>query len=285
MIKMQFDQSSVDKYIEEVQKECPSHKITVFNVNDFAEALQQAKNCKGCKGLEFCKNPNVGFRFSFDKYENFELTECKYASIKRLAENSNSLIKTLYIPEKIMNATFADYELSCESRQKLYKKTIEFIQELKESKEVRGFYLTGSFGVGKTYTLACIANELARNGVKSLLIYFPDLVIDLKDSIGTSRFQDLMNMLKSIDVLMIDDLGSENMTPWLRDEVLGPILNYRLLENKPVFISSNLNYNELKAHLAIDKNPASNTKAERLVSRLQGLVKSLDMSDSKNYRK
>lgn len=285
MIKMQFDQSSVDKYIEEVQKECPSHKITVFNVNDFAEALQQAKNCKGCKGLEFCKNPNVGFRFSFDKYENFELTECKYASIKRLAENSNSLIKTLYIPEKIMNATFADYELSCESRQKLYKKTIEFIQELKESKEVRGFYLTGSFGVGKTYTLACIANELARNGVKSLLIYFPDLVIDLKDSIGTSRFQDLMNMLKSIDVLMIDDLGSENMTPWLRDEVLGPILNYRLLENKPVFISSNLNYNELKAHLAIDKNPASNTKAERLIARLQGLVKSLDMSDSKNYRK
>lgn len=285
MIKMQFDQSSVDKYIEEVQNECPSHKITVFNVNDFAEALQQAKNCKGCKGLEFCKNPNVGFRFSFDKYENFELTECKYASIKRLAENSNSLIKTLYIPEKIMNATFADYELSCESRQKLYKKTIEFIQELKESKEVRGFYLTGSFGVGKTYTLACIANELARNGVKSLLIYFPDLVIDLKDSIGTSRFQDLMNMLKSIDVLMIDDLGSENMTPWLRDEVLGPILNYRLLENKPVFISSNLNYNELKAHLAIDKNPASNTKAERLIARLQGLVKSLDMSDSKNYRK
>lgn len=285
MIKINYDQNSVDKYIEEVQKECPSHKITVFNVNDFAEALKQAKNCKECKGLEFCKNPNVGFKFSFDKYENFELTECKYASIKRMAENSNSLIKTLYIPEKIMNATFANYDVNSESRQKLYKKTIEFIQQFKEDEEVRGFYLYGTYGVGKTYTLACIANELARNNIKSLLIYFPDLVIDLKDSIGTSRFQDLMNMLKSIDVLMLDDLGSENMTPWLRDEILGPILNYRILEGKPVFISSNLNYNDLKTHLAIDKSPASNTKAERLISRLQGLVKSLDMNDNKNYRK
>ena len=92
-------------------------------------------------------------------------------------------------------------------------------------------------------------------------------------------------MLKSIDVLMLDDLGSENMTPWLRDEILGPVLNYRILEGKPVFISTNLSYNDLKAHLAIDKNPANAIKAERLLSRLQGLIRNIDMNDSKNYRK
>ena len=41
---------------------------------------------------------------------------------------------------------------------------------------------------------------------------------------------------------MLDDLGSENMSAWLRDEVLGPVLNYRVLECKPLFISSNISF-------------------------------------------
>ena len=38
-----------------------------------------------------------------------------------------------------------------------------------------------------------------------------------------------LNYLKSVDVLLLDDFGSENMTNWLRDDVLGPVLNYRLI--------------------------------------------------------
>ena len=117
------------------------------------------------------------------------------------------------------------------------------------------------------------------------MIYFPDLVLDLKNALGDPRFEELVNKLKSIDVLMLDDLGSENMTPWLRDEIFGPVLNYRILENKPVFISSNLNFTDLKTHLAIEKGTANTTKADRLLSRLQGLVRFLDMNDNKNYRK
>jgi len=284
MINLKYDKLTVDEYVNEVQKECPNHKITVLNVNDFAEALKQAKNCKACKGIDECKNPNVGYKYTFDKNDDFELVECKYNAIKRMTEET-SLIKTLYMPDAILKANFKDYDLGCESRNKLYKKSLEFISDYKEGKETRGFYLYGTFGVGKTYTLACIANELARNGINSLLIYFPDLVVDLKDSIGTSRFQDLFNMLKSIDILMLDDLGSENMTPWLRDEILGPIINYRTLENKPLFISSNLSFDDLKKHLAIEpKNTMALTKAERILSRLQGILKGINMNDSNSYR-
>ena len=96
MIDLKYDKNAVEDYVAKVQKSCPNHKITVFNVNDFAAALEQAKNCKGCQGLEECKNPNVGYRYSFNKYEDFELVECKYNAAKRIKE-SNSLIKTLYI--------------------------------------------------------------------------------------------------------------------------------------------------------------------------------------------
>jgi len=284
-VNIKFDNASVDEYVKEIQKSFPDIKINVLNVNDYATSLQQTKNCAICKSFEDCKNPNKGFCYKADKNGNFNLVECSFSSIKRINDDQSRFIKTLYMPKTISEATFANYDMSCESRQRAYKRTLEFIDSFKRNEEVKGLYLTGTFGIGKTYTLACIANELAKNSISSLLIYFPDLVIDLKDSIGTSRFQDIMNMLKSIDVLMLDDLGSENMTPWLRDEILGPVLNYRILEGKPVFISTNLSYNDLKAHLAIDKNPANAIKAERLLSRLQGLIRNIDMNDSKNYRK
>ena len=101
---------------------------------------------------------------------------------------------------------------------------------MKNNEFVQGLYIYGAFSTGKTYILGCIANELARNNIKSLIIYFPDLVVELKSAIGTPRFEELLNHLKSVDVLLLDDLGSENMTPWLRDEILGPVLNYRLME-------------------------------------------------------
>ena len=117
-----------------------------------------------------------------------------------------------------------------------------------------------------------------------ILIYFPDLVTDLKNAIADNkRYEALINMLKSIPVLMIDDFGSENMTPWVRDEILGPIINYRLLENKPIFMSTNLKPVDFKPHLAIDKSSESSLKADRIISRLNSLMQIIDMSDSNKY--
>ena len=116
------------------------------------------------------------------------------------------------------------------------------------------------------------------------MIYFPDLVTDLKNAISdNNRYQSLINMLKSVPVLMLDDLGSENMTPWIRDEILGPVINYRVLENKPVFISSNIKPGDLKNHLAIDKSSESVLKADRIISRLNALMVSINMDDSNKY--
>ena len=46
-------------------------------------------------------------------------------------------------------------------------------------------YLTGSFGSGKTYLVASMFNELAKNGVKSAIVYWPEFLRDLKTSFQT----------------------------------------------------------------------------------------------------
>lgn len=282
MRKMEFhaDTKEVEKFIKEMSELFPNHDVNLNNVNDFAIMHQERLNCINCKGLDSCKNNLEG---NFLDYENneFVVKECKY-KIKERAKRS-SLIKALYLPDNILDAKLEDFDTNCDSRKKIYKEIIDNTGKVGDTDLNKGLYLYGGFSKGKTYALAVIANELAKKNIESLLIYFPDLVLDLKNALSTPRFEELMNMLKDIDVLMLDDLGSENITPWIRDEILGPVINYRMMAHKPLYISSNLNPSELVDHLSI--NGTDMLKAKRIASRMNALLKSMDMDDSKVYKR
>jgi len=62
-----------------------------------------------------------------------------------------------------------------------WKQTNSFKQTKTENKE-KGLYLTGSFGSGKTYLITALFNEMAKKGIKSALIYYPELLRSLKAS-------------------------------------------------------------------------------------------------------
>lgn len=281
-LDINIDNKAVEDFLCELQKKLPQYNININNANDFSVMLEEVENCKNCLGLCDCKNSNKGYYTSYDN-NDFTYTECKYKKENRIQNDKDSLIKTLYMPRTVLNARLEDFDVNTESRKKIFNHIGGFLSDTDEKK--KGLYLFGTFSIGKTFTLSCIANELMKLNKECLLIYFPDLVVDLKNALGTNRFESLINMLKSIDVLMLDDLGSENMTPWIRDEILGPVINYRLLENKPIYISSNINPNELVNHLAIDKSPASQLKAERIISRIQGLVLPICMDDTNRYKR
>ncbi len=281
--EFQSDPNVVKDYIEQVAEKLPQYDVNIYNVNDFQVLLTEKENCRKCKGLAECKNANYGL-FTVYNDDYFSLQECRYRKTEQKRIFEHNLIKTLYLPQKILEATMEDFDQNTGSRKEIFKFVVDFISNYTKDSKKQGLYLYGSFSIGKTYTLACIANELARNNISCLLIYFPDLVVDLKNAINTpQRFEELINMLKSIEVLMLDDLGSENITPWVRDEILGPIINYRVLENKPIFISSNLKPNDLVIHLAITETPSNQIKAERIVSRLKALVQYISMDDGQKY--
>lgn len=277
------DLEQVDKFVTSVQELFPKHNVNINNVNDFALMYEERRHCARCKGLDYCKNNEKGYCLSVNEFDEFSIEECKYQRVER--QKRNSLIKTLYLPEGILDAKLESFDTNSESRKKIFAHITEYGLKKNGESFDKGLLLYGSFSRGKTYALAVIANELSKRNVPSLLIYFPDLVLDLKGAIGTNRFEELINMLKDIEVLMLDDLGSENMTPWLRDEILGPIINYRMMAKKPIYVSSNLAPSDLEDHLAIDGTPQSKLKAGRIISRLRSLLKILDMDDSKIYNR
>ena len=83
--------------------------------------------------------------------------------------------------------------------------------------------------------------------------------------------------------MLLDDIGAEAESNWSRDEILGPILQYRMDQNIPTFFTSNLSLKELEEVLAITNSGVDKVKARRIIERIKQLTNSLELI-SKNRR-
>lgn len=192
---------------------------------------------------------------------------------RKQAANVGSLDTVNYI----LDAKLADFVLNSEERNEAYLKVSRFIDLFKEGKANRGLYLHGKYGTGKTYLLSAIVEELSSD-YKVYFIYFPDLVRSMKSSISTNELEAQVTALKTCDLLIFDDVGSENMTPWFRDEILAPILQFRLASGLPLLISSNFPQQQLLNIMAVGNNELDRTKSMRIVHRIVQLTETISLN-------
>ena len=82
------------------------------------------------------------------------------------------------------------------------------------------------------------------------------------------------------ELLLLDDIGAEHITPWSRDEVLEPILQHRMDEKLPTFFTSNFDYSGLEKHFTIGGEVVY---AKRIIERIKYLSKEVQLK-CKNFR-
>jgi len=265
-----FNLNDADDFVSELKNNplLKDYTVTNENANMLFQMLNSFKHCKGCKGLEFCPLNVKGFNLVYDK-DKKELVarSCKYKKAFEAKEKNNELFEALFLPENVMEASLDDFDLDRPNRKGAYSIVTNFLANIDTTKQ--GFGLIGDFSTGKTFLLAAVANELTKKGKSVILAYFPDLVRSIKNSISEPvKLESILNKLKTVDVLMLDDLGSENMTTWLRDEILGPVITYRYASNKPMCISSNLDLPGLTDHFAKTNDSFDSVKATRIINKL-----------------
>lgn len=268
-----------EDFIKEVSKSFPNENVNIENVSDFYIILCDKENCNNCKGLNDCGNSNQGFYLSKTK-DGFVQVRCKFLKELQVSSHPN-LLKSEY-NEALSDASTKNYDLNTESRKKILERIKKFT---KNPDNVKGLYIFGTFSVGKTYSLMLTAKALTAYGIDHIFAYFPDLVIEIKTAMENGKYDQIIELLKETDVLLLDDLGAENMTPWLRDEVLGPIINYRMNLKKPMFISSNIEPKDLKKHFMMNSSEDEKVKAGRISSRLISLVDGVSMDDTEKYNR
>lgn len=181
-------------------------------------------------------------------------------------------LKLINLPASLKKVSFADVDADDEKRFTVFQRLVEFSEAYPHVR--KGLYLYGDFGVGKSFMVAALAHDLSeKRGVSSTLLHYPSFVIDVKNAIGDGNVKTLVDELKLSEVLILDDIGAEQSTPWVRDEILQVILQYRMQENLPTFFTSNFNFEELELHFAKGKHGNDETwEARRVMERIRYLA-------------
>ncbi|MCI6899107.1 MAG: primosomal protein DnaI [Tenericutes bacterium] len=249
------------------------------------DSFEEYKNCKNCPGLEECPNKVHGYKYSPEKDQNlirFSYIACKKQEKKYHDDAYKENLELFCLPKEIKEASLKNLYKDDKARLPIIKYFKEFIDSYTNKEKAKGLYLTGSFGSGKTYMIAALFNEMAKKGVQSALIYYPEFLRSLKSSFQTN-YSEKFDYIKKVPLLLLDDIGAENCSAWSRDEVLGPILQYRMEQDLPTFFTSNLTMDELEQSLAITTSGADKVKARRIVERIKQLTVTLELI-SKNRR-
>ncbi|HLH13390.1 MAG TPA: ATP-binding protein, partial [Solirubrobacteraceae bacterium] len=113
----------------------------------------------------------------------------------------------------------------------------------------RGLWIQGDVGTGKT-TLAMIASKAALDAGRSVAIYsLPRLLSLLRESMDAAGgIVDFIDRLTAVDLLHIDDLGAENRTDWVLEQLYA-IVNARYEAQRAILATTNLMPDELAERL------------------------------------
>ena len=181
-------------------------------------------------------------------------------------------LNLINLPSSLKNVSFLDVYRDDVARLTVLNRMIKFVNDYPDNR--KGLYLFGDFGVGKSFMVAALAHDLSeKRGVSSTLLHYPSFVIDVKNAIGDGNVKNLVDEIKQAEVLIFDDIGAEQSTPWVRDEVLQVILQYRMQEDLPTFFTSNFNFEDLEKHFAKGKNGNDETwEARRVMERIRYLA-------------
>lgn len=264
--------------------------ILMKYTSELEDSSKEYSNCINCKNILECKNRLEGFAF-LPKINNdtleFVYKPCRY---KVKQDRQTKFYENIYsynVPSEIKEANFSKIYKTDKNRLEVILWLTEFMEKYSENTHQKGLYLHGNFGCGKSYLISAMFNELAKKGVKSAIVFWPEFLNDLKSSFNSdykNEFKDKYNEVKKAPLLLIDDIGAESMTPWSRDEILCPILQYRMNEKLPTFFTSNLSLNSLSSHLSVSLKGVEEIKAGRIISRIKQLTDEIEMV-SKNLRK
>lgn len=247
------------------------------------ECSREYNHCKNCKRLLDCKNKVEGYCYlpiNLNGSLSFTYKPCKYKEAINLKNKYLDNVKYFNTPEYLKEANLDNIYKTDKDRFEVIKWLMDFLRSYELGNKCKGLYLHGNFGCGKTYLISSIFNELARNNYKSSIIFWPEF---LRQAFYDD-FNEKFEYVKKVPLLLIDDIGAEGLTAWNRDEILCPLLQYRMDNNLTTFFTSNLNMKELASHLSNSKNGVDEVKSGRIISRIKQLSIDMEMI-SKNLRK
>lgn len=131
----------------------------------------------------------------------------------------------------------------------------------------RGLLFWGDPGTGKTHLSVAVMHELMGRGVPCMFSTAPELLDEMRREFSHSDTSAglMLDLVKNVDVLLLDDLGTENLTEWAQERMF-IIINHRYISDLPTIITTNLQPYDLQFKVG-----------SRVFSRIIGMAAQLEV--------
>ena len=215
----------------------PLRDRPMLGLNSGATTLPQADaplvqpTCGNCGGAGWVKeavpfgHPNFGVLFR---------CQCKQADRARRTAAELARLSNL---DAVRNKTFATFNPFIPGLREVVPRIRSY------ARQPDGWLtLVGPYGVGKTHLAAAIANEALDRGQGVLFAVVPDLLDHLRATFGpesTVAYDERFELVRTVPLLILDDLGTESATAWAREK-LYQLINHRYNYRLATVVTTNL---------------------------------------------
>ncbi|MCL2860374.1 MAG: ATP-binding protein [Oscillospiraceae bacterium] len=246
--------NDLNKTIENLSKE----RNSILQSLKIDEAfLEPNYDCKLCKDTGYVSTDNTSNMCICLKQNLLNLAYNKSNLNNLTTENFSTFDLTKYSDKSNMENYGVDISPR-ENMKNILKEAKAFVKNF-DSPKVKNLLFTGTAGLGKTFLSNCIANELICLNKTVLYQTAPNMLDAVVDYRFGRTTNDFYNKLLTVDLLIIDDLGSESLNSIKLTELFN-IINSRLLsKNTKTIVSTNIFIKQL-----------ANIYSQRIFSRFMG---------------
>lgn len=147
------------------------------------------------------------------------------------------------IDNKLKGARFETFQKESEN-QKVYDLAEKYVQRFDEMYQNRqGILFWGTAGTGKSFTAACIANELLSRMEPVVMTSFVKILQNIQNKPEEEKA--FMSVLNNVKLVIIDDLGTERNTDYALEKVYN-IIDSRYRTGKPLILTTNMTVREMQ---------------------------------------
>lgn len=224
-------------------------------------------------------------------WKGWDAKQEKIKKEKELAEEQElrkqkieSILGKSGIKKRYLSRTIDSFSVTAENKRS-FEVATDYIKNFREYfTQGKGLYLEGPCGTGKTHLAIAIALAIINTGVPVICKTSIDILGDIKrcyERNSEVTEEEVLEAYKTVDLLIIDDLGKEQVTEW-SVPVLYSILNERYEALLPTIITTNYNTTALAEKLSVRGDTET---ATAIISRFVESSKRVTMSWADYRRK
>jgi DNA replication protein DnaC len=202
-------------------------------------------NCPNCSGVGYIRED---LPVGHPEFGRLQICTCRQAQVSQQVHSRLFALSNL---DELRRLTFESFKprghiglpvFQADSSERAYHHAWQYAHSLDG-----WLLLQGGYGCGKTHLAAAIANFAVDLGVPTLFITVPDMLDALRFAYGEteSSFEERFEEIRRIELLILDDFGTQNATSWAQEKLF-QIINFRYINRLPLVVTTNLGTAEIE---------------------------------------